>query len=349
LNGKIRTFRAANMPAALARVKKELGPDAVILGTRTLRGDGVGRLIGAATVEITAAPGTTPMAGAADRPARPGAAEPAQTPAPNPSPAPPVSPALRAYYIDLLQKEVAAEIAERLIESLRATLEADARPDRATVHLALKRLIAGMLPVAPTDRQQPAPRRIALVGPAGAGKTTTLAKLAAQARLRQRRTVGLVSLDMYRLAATAQLQRYAEILDIPMRAAATESEVREALRDLENCDLVLIDTPGLGTNDERRRDEVAKLLAVAAAEEVHLALPGSRSQAAQCRAAKFFEPLGVTHLLLTKLDDSVGFGVVLNVLEFARGWKLSYVTNGQNVPQDIFSACGEQLAELILS
>jgi flagellar biosynthesis protein FlhF len=197
------------------------------------------------------------------------------------------------------------------------------------------------------DGASGAARRIALIGPAGVGKTTTLAKLAAHHKLRRNRQVAIISTDSYRVGASVQIERYAEIIGAPSAVAATPRALRAALHRFAESDLILIDTPGAGPRDEERLTAMRELLATAAPDEVHLTLPGSMSLDAQLQAVRAFAPMQPTHVALTKLDEAVGFGVILNTIDQLH-LRLSYITSGQGVPDDLIHACGERVAELVL-
>ena len=178
---------------------------------------------------------------------------------------------------------------------------------------------------------------MALVGPTGVGKTTTIAKLAANFRLRENRRVGLITVDTYRIAAVEQLRTYADIIDLPMEVVSTPREMREAVA----ADARL--RPGAHGH---RRPQPARRGAASAscgrcsprprADEVHLVLSAASGARSLAAAAEKFAPVGVTSLLVTKLDEATGLG---NLLSLARtcGLPFSYLTDGQNVPDDIAS------------
>ena len=111
-------------------------------------------------------------------------------------------------------------------------------------------------------------RVVALVGPTGVGKTTTIAKLAANYRLREKRRVGLITVDTYRVAAVEQLRTYADIIDLPMEVVATPREMREAVARMNHLDLVLMDTAGRSPRDEVRIQELKSMLTEAEPDEV---------------------------------------------------------------------------------
>jgi flagellar biosynthesis protein FlhF len=190
-------------------------------------------------------------------------------------------------------------------------------------------------------------RIVALVGPTGVGKTTTIAKLAANFRLREKRRVGLITVDTYRIAAVEQLRTYADIIDLPMEVVSTPKEMRAAVARLSNLDLILIDTAGRSPRDEVRIQELKSLLAEASADEVHLVLSSIGSATNLAKTAERFAEVGTTALLLTKLDESAGLGNLLPLLRASK-LPLSYVTNGQNVPDDIQAADQRRLARMVL-
>jgi len=344
------------MADALAKVKKTFGADAVILGTRSL-GSGLDRLVGRPTVEITAAPPDTVTVAPRVRPAPvaptpPAPATPVAATAPATAPSAQIAasdlpPHLEPLYLQLVQQEVGAELARRLVAQAARALPADHAPSPDAVATELRRFIADLVPAAGGIAVTPGtPRRVALVGPPGGGKTTTLAKLAAIFRLRQRCTVAVLSIDMHRLAGHAQLGRYGEIIGVPVFTAQTVGEVKDALREAGAPDVLLVDTPGIGLRDTARFARLAALLRAARPDEVHLVLPASLNPTCQQRMADAFRPLGISRLALTHLDDAAGLGVVLNAAERV-SCELSYLADGQRVPADIEEACGTRVAELI--
>jgi flagellar biosynthesis protein FlhF len=188
---------------------------------------------------------------------------------------------------------------------------------------------------------------VALVGPTGVGKTTTIAKLAANFRLRDKHRVGLITVDTYRIAAVEQLRTYADIIDLPMEVVSSPREMREAVTRLSHLDLVLLDTAGRSPTDEIKIQELRSFLGEAGTDEVHLVLSTVASAQTLERTVRQFATAGVTHLILTKLDEAAGLG---NLVPLLRGAELpiSYLTNGQNVPDDIAPATANKLSSLIL-
>ncbi len=324
------------MREALTRVKRELGEDAVILGTRSCSRAGIGGLIRREGVEITAAP---PGAGSSP----PRRAESAREEA-----KPPTLPKhVYHYYQRLVENEVAGELALRLVRRAATLVRGDGASGAGALQDVLRHAIAKMIPVAGgINLTGDALRRVAVVGPAGGGKTTTLAKLAAHFKLRLRKRVAIVSLDMQRLGCNDQLRRYAEIIGVPMRTAQTVAGVKQVFRTLEPVDLALIDTHGVCAGDRGHFARLAAVLRAARPDEVHLVLPASMTSRVQARMAQRFGPLGVSRVVLTHLDEAVGLGVILNTIERLE-WGLSYLADGESVPNNIEEACAERMAALI--
>ncbi|MEZ6107112.1 MAG: hypothetical protein R3B96_13580 [Pirellulaceae bacterium] len=176
---------------------------------------------------------------------------------------------------------------------------------------------------------------VAIVGPTGVGKTTTLAKIAAEYRLEQQLEVGLVSLDTYRVNGAAHLRTYAEILQLPLEVVETPEQMQEVAASLtERFDIVLLDTGGQGPRDHEQRRQLKALLDVARPDEVLLSLSASASPAAWRDATDRFRCFDPTSLIVTKLDEAPTEPGLIETVD-RTGLPLSYLTFGQQVPQDI--------------
>ncbi|MCL6453466.1 MAG: flagellar biosynthesis protein FlhF [Alicyclobacillus sp.] len=188
-------------------------------------------------------------------------------------------------------------------------------------------------------------RVVAFVGPTGVGKTTTIAKLAAQHVLKGDRKVGLITTDTFRIAAVDQLRTYANILSVPLQVAYEPSELPEALAALSDCDLVLVDTTGRNFAKEAALEDLRRLLSAVPFDEVHLVVSLTAKADDIDVLATGFAELPVTHVVLTKIDETRTYGAFLNLL-MKLGRPLSYMTMGQNVPDDIAVASVERLLKL---
>ena len=191
------------------------------------------------------------------------------------------------------------------------------------------------IPIAPPIRAVAGTRRVvALVGPTGVGKTTTVAKLAANFKLVHGMRVGLVTVDTYRIAAVEQLKTYAEIIDLPLAVANDPGEMPRAIDELGAVDMVFIDTAGRSPRDEVKIRELAEFMAQARPDEVHLVLSAGGGEQTLRSAVDRFTQVRADRLILTKLDEAEGFGAILGVLGQANR-PVSYLTTGQAVPDDI--------------
>ncbi len=251
-------------------------------------------------------------------------------------------------FTDLIDAEVSEELARELIDHLRQGAAHSDLDDPVLLKARIGRLLEEEIHVTGPLRVTPGARRlVALVGPTGVGKTTTIAKLAGNFHLRERRRVGLITVDTYRIAAVEQLRTYADIIDLPMEVVSTPREMRQAVDRLADLDLILMDTAGRSPRDDVKIQELKSMLTEAEADEVHLVLSSVNSLESMKKTARQFAEVGVTALVLTKLDEATGLGNLVPLLRSCR-LPLSYVTNGQNVPDDIEAADRRRLTRSIL-
>ena len=251
-------------------------------------------------------------------------------------------------FTDLIEADLSEELARELVERVREEAPGAELSDPVLAKARIARMIEAEIPVTGPLAVQPGERRlIALVGPTGVGKTTTIAKLAANYRLKEHRNVGLITVDTYRIAAVEQLRTYADIIDLPMQVVSTPREMREAVRRLDGLDLILMDTAGRSPRDDIKIQELKSLLTEAGADEVHLVLSSVAGAKTLATTAQRFAGIGTTALILTKLDEATGLGNLLPLLRAAK-LPLSYVTDGQNVPDDIDTADPGRMAQMVL-
>lgn len=255
-------------------------------------------------------------------------------------------------YVKLSESGVNHELLDQLVGQVRDELSPAELANRELVFSSLVRRIAGRIAVAaPISTQAPVggvPQVVALVGPTGVGKTTTIAKLAATLKLRHGRKVGLVTADTYRIAAIDQLRVYANIIGISIKIAMTPGEIRGCVNECEGCDLVLVDTAGRSHNDTSRLKELSEFLNSANAVTRLMVLSASCAESVMKRAMEKFGVMEPTGLILTKLDEAVTLGPVLNLLASSRV-PLNYVTTGQEVPDQIEVANADRLARAVLA
>ncbi|MEN6521614.1 MAG: AAA family ATPase [Armatimonadota bacterium] len=188
--------------------------------------------------------------------------------------------------------------------------------------------------------------RVVLVGPTGVGKTTTAAKLAALYSLVHKKNVAMITLDTYRVAAVEQLGTYSRILNIPFEVALCPEDVDLLISKHRDKDLIIIDTVGRSQRNMEHLAELARFVRAAAPTEVHLVVSASSSQAVQKESVESFSALAANRLILTKLDECPQAGCILS-LSTNSLLPFSYITYGQEVPDDIAQAEKDRLAKLV--
>jgi flagellar biosynthesis protein FlhF len=263
-------------------------------------------------------------------------------------------PDLSDAYSLLTASEVAPELVREVVQSARSRLagprlDIAQPPDAAQWQRAVEAELESRFTVEPfLGRGDARPRMVALVGPPGCGKTTTLVKLAVTYGLASRRPVLLFSVDTCRVAAAEQLRSYASILGVGFQVLETLAALSQAIEENRGKDLILIDTPGFGFGDLESAANLAQFLSTRPEIDTQLVLPASMKPADLTRVAQSFEIFRPQRLLFTKLDETGSFGPILN--EAARtGKALSFLATGQRIPEDLEAASQRRLVELILA
>jgi flagellar biosynthesis GTPase FlhF len=289
---KLRKFVAARTTDALAQIKAELGPDAVIVSVRELP-----RAAGGPRVEVTAAldPDDRPPA---SRPVLAGSAAPD---------------------LDQLRSELLA---------MREFFHGD-RPARRSI-------------AAPSEG-----RIVALVGPTGAGKTTTIAKIAARAALLRSESVAIVTLDTYRVGGEQQIRIFADLIGAPLYTVRDPKRLSDQIERLGTHDRIFVDTAGRSPSAENEIAAMMNALGAAGEIEIHLALPADSRPSAIDRWADRIGRGGIDRLLFTKVDEAECLEEVVLAPE-RLDCPVSYVTTGQRVPEDIVQATDGRLRAIAI-
>ncbi|RME74636.1 MAG: hypothetical protein D6776_04920 [Planctomycetota bacterium] len=354
------TFRADTVDAALACARARLGDELLVVTTRAAAGGGV---------ELIAMPGRGERPRRDERTrtgGRQARALAARTPRPVPAhasaPPPFFSAALPQPVREVDERLRATETPEGLRERLAGELvgwrerQAQLRgalPDGTETLAEARRRLAFWLrrgPEHPLADRQPlhhaVPRALALVGPTGVGKTTTLAKLAGRLRLEEGREVVLVTLDTYRVAAVEQLRAYADMLDVPFHVAFTPQDLREVVRHTPPEAHILVDTTGRSPRDA---SHLAQLRGFLGGGELRswLVLAAPARPSCLREAAERFGVLTPAGLVLTKLDETDATGEVL-AFAMEQPMPVLLTTAGQEVPSDLDPAPPEALAAIML-
>jgi flagellar biosynthesis protein FlhF len=188
----------------------------------------------------------------------------------------------------------------------------------------------------------------AFIGTTGVGKTTTVAKLAAQLSLKAQKRVGLISTDTYRIGGMEQLKTYANILGVPCFQAFKKKDLLFALSRMEGKDVILIDTAGQSQYDRARIEELRGIMPGELAVSTHLLMSVATTEAEMNVTAINFSPLKFSSYIFTKIDETERCGSIINQT-MKLSLPVSYITTGQNVPEDIEQADKRKILKLLLS
>lgn len=190
-------------------------------------------------------------------------------------------------------------------------------------------------------------RITAFIGPTGVGKTTTIAKLAAISSLKQKKKVGLLTIDTYRIGAVEQLKIYADILGLPFEAVNNIKDIDRAMSNLESCDRIYIDTTGRSTKNLMQLSELKLYIDRIKPDNICLVISMTTKYRDLVEILKGFSGINYDRLILTKLDETSTYGSIVNIA-YNTNVPISYITLGQNVPDDIEEASNDKLIELVL-
>jgi flagellar biosynthesis protein FlhF len=306
----LKKYRRPTMKEALRAVREELGPSALVLSTEIVPVIGVKGWLGAREIEVTAAAERIPMSEFRRSAADLGEADDVRS------------------RRELAARLQAAGMDASLARDVAGAMPSDRRRGATAEHLtqALADQVAG---VAAADADY-APIEV-FVGPPGAGKTTTIAKIAAQERAKHGQRLGLLAADGFRVGAVEQLRIFAEILGSPFATARSPQELEQVLDRTRRP--LLLDTAGRSPKDEASR-EMFRVLAHRRDVRTHLVLPASTAPSVARRTIERFQDARPSRVVLTKVDESDGIAPLLGVVRDS-GIPLSYLGTGQSVPEDL--------------
>lgn len=256
-----------------------------------------------------------------------------------PNTSPPEPPQRNTWLNRLQQNDVEETVAQELLNNLTPNGLSEAA---LQTHIAQRINTSGAIAV-----ESGRPKVVMLVGPTGVGKTTTIAKLAAQYALIQKRCVGLVTIDTYRIAAVEQLRTYSQIIGVPIQVVYSSAELPAAMREFEGMDLVFVDTAGRSQRNSMQIAELKNCCERLSNCEMHLVLSSTTKTRDLYDVMERFSVLPINHLIWTKLDESTTFGNIVNVA-VKYPLPISYVTMGQRVPEDVEVAEANKLAALVI-
>lgn len=248
--------------------------------------------------------------------------------------------AVQALFERLEEQEVGPEWTDKLINAVETELETNLagqpaeEPDRDTVWSIAGRILLEWLRDFEDGHIRRDTRVIHFVGPTGVGKTTSIAKLAAEQTLKAGRKVGFITSDTYRIAAVDQLRTYATILNVPLEVVFSPAEVARAFKELEDRELIFMDTAGRNFRNELYVSEVNSLLQSGSNAETFLVLSLTGKFSDMSKVAGNFAKFGIKRVLYTKQDETNAIGSILN-LALEHGLTPTFIAHGQTVPDDI--------------
>lgn len=242
----------------------------------------------------------------------------------------------------LLNLGIIPELVEYLIEQMPEKFLNDNVPLQERLNYCRQLLEANIMFSEPIKADGSKQEIIALIGPTGVGKTTTIAKLAANYSLFEKRKVGLITIDTYRIAAVEHLKTYGDIMNLPVEVVYTPADMNQAIKNLHECDLIMIDTAGRSPHNQKMMEELRKFVSHADINQILLVISATTQLRDMINIEEKFARIAYTHLVFTKLDETSCLGPITGL-----AWKvkrpISYLTVGQNVPDDIEVATPDKL------
>ena len=243
---------------------------------------------------------------------------------------------LKLLYNTMIENEVDEIYANQIIDDFGKIQSSNQTIDFVLSNIYQKMILrfGESKGIEPPDKK---PKLVFFIGPTGVGKTTTIAKIASKFQVEKEKKVVLLTADTYRIAAAEQLRTYANILEAPFRIIYTEEEIKTACEEFSDYDYILVDTAGHSHQNEGQQEDMKKLLDVmddTVEKEVYLVLSATTKYKDLLNIADTYSKITDYKIIFTKLDETETFGNLLN-LKLHTGVELSYVTCGQNVPDDI--------------
>ncbi len=243
---------------------------------------------------------------------------------------------MKLLYNTMLNNEVSEQYANQIIDEIEKANKPDIPFDYVLANIYQKMILKFGKPVE-IEPAEKGPKVVFFVGPTGVGKTTTIAKIASRFSVEQEKKVVLFTADTYRIAAAEQLRTYASIMEVPFRVIYSEDEMKQSLNDFKDYDFILVDTAGHSHQNDAQREIMSGFIHSVddlAEREVYLVLSATTKYRDLINIADTYASITEFKLIFTKLDETMTLGNLLNIKLYT-GAPLSYVTCGQNVPDDI--------------
>lgn len=252
-------------------------------------------------------------------------------------------------YKMLLDNEIEEMYANQLVEELDGSVKPD-MPIDYLLSVVYQKMVLKFGQTKTIQSAEKGPKLVYFIGPTGVGKTTTIAKIASRLSVVEKKKIVLLTADTYRIAAAEQLRTYANILDVPFRIIYTPQEIRSAIEDYAAYDYIFVDTSGHSQKNTDQRDDTVALLRAAdgqAEKEVYLVVSATTKYRDLLNIADTYQKLTDFRLVFTKLDETQCQGNLFN-LRLHTDAPMSYVTCGQNVPDDIGEFDAQKTVKLLL-
>lgn len=364
---KMKKYVAATMPEAMHQIRKELGSDAVILNSKEVKNGSFFGLFKKRNIEVIAAldPQPTPQKNK-QKPVLPDTRKEKELSktdnnvlteikhlrklieVQNQQKQTSFNPQYSLVYQHLIDQEVMESIASKIVHTMmdqHADCE-DEIGQSVIFQDTQKEISTRLLPLS-FEGITYKKKVIHFVGPTGVGKTTTLAKVAAESMLKERKKVAFITADTYRIAAIEQIRTYAKILDVPLEVAYDIKGYKQAVEKFKDYDLILVDTAGRNFRDEKYVHELKENIDFNDEIETYLVLSLTAKPKDLQKISDQFKHVQIKAYIFTKVDETRQYGSMLN-LTLSNQIGIAYMTNGQDVPDDIVKASPDKISEYIV-
>lgn len=358
---KIKRYLGYTAHEAMGKMKRELGVDAVILNTRTVKQKGLFGFLKKPMVEITAAyensEGLSNVKGQEESFKRINS-ELANLKSMVEQLSTNISTNIKKeenefnsnlmdFKLKLVNNGVEDGIATKILNKLNQQIDFSTKDNLSIRNILKKVLVEYIGKPKPIDLVKGYQKIIFFIGPTGVGKTTTLAKIAAQMVMEKECNIGLITSDTYRIAAVEQIKVYSEILNVPLQVIYNEEDMYSALVQLEDKDLIFVDTTGRSHRTIREEDELFRIINSIKNKEIYLVLSSTTDFPTLKSVINKYNFLDDYRIIFTKIDEAERLGNILNI-RYLTNKPISYVTNGQNVPDDIEIMDSEKVVDCLL-
>jgi flagellar biosynthesis protein FlhF len=335
----IKRYIVNNMNEAMTRIKYELGKDAIIISQRKIRKSGIFSIFSKRVIEVTAAVENDNKS--TDESELKSSLENITKMI---SDLQSSSKSITHYGKETNELETllkSTDLNKQIIKSVLSEIKN--HTENLDEKIKLKKTIEKRIQISENKFE----KIMVLVGPTGVGKTTTIAKLAGKLALIDKKKVGLITIDTYRIGAVEQLRTYADIMNIPFKVVITTKDMENAIDSMRDCEAILIDTTGRSSKNTMQLSELRSFVEKANTANIHLVISCTTKNNDISSIVEGYKILNYNNVIITKLDETSTYGSILNILDCAKK-PLSFVTVGQDVPDDLKRLSAAHISNLIL-